>query len=59
MNPLAALLHLHLHLHLHQVHGVESHGKRKLWLLALMAGWQPVVMWWLTFSLVPAMVEVP
>ena len=56
---MVALLHLHLHLHLHQVHGVESHGKRKLWLLALMAGWQPVVMWWLTFSLVPATVEVP
>ena len=37
-----------------QVHGVESHGKRKLWLLFIMAGWQPLVMWWLTYSLVPA-----
>jgi len=57
---LALFLFRTLHLRVEpEVHGVESHGKRKLWLLALMAGWQPVVMWWLTFSLVPAMVEVP
>jgi len=35
-----------------EVHGVEKHGKRKLWLF-LMVGWQPLVMWWLTYSLVP------
>ena len=37
-----------------QVHGVESRGKRKLWLLFIMVGWQPLVMWWLTYSLVPS-----
>ena len=37
-----------------QVHGVESHGKRKIWLLASMVGWQPLVMLWLTYSLIPS-----
>ena len=37
-----------------QVHGVESHGKRKIWLLFTMVGWQPLVMWWLTYSLIPS-----
>jgi len=42
-----------------EVHGVENHGKRKLWLLFLMAGWQPLIMWWLTYSLVPQTVTIP
>merc|ERR1712096_71683 len=37
-----------------EVHGVESRGKRKLWLLFILAGWQPLIMWWLTYSLVPS-----
>ena len=37
-----------------QVHGVESHGKRKIWLLFSMVAWQPIVMLWLTYSLIPA-----
>ena len=37
-----------------KVHGVESHGKRKIWLLASMVGWQPLVMLWLTYSLIPS-----
>merc|ERR1739838_943133 len=32
----------------------EDHGKRKLWLLFILAGWQPIVMWWLTYSLIPS-----
>jgi len=51
---LALFLFRTLHLRVEpEVHGVESHGKRKLWLLFIMAGWQPLVMWWLTYSLVP------
>ena len=38
-----------------QVHGgAESHGKRKLWLLFTMVAWQPLVMLWLTYSLIPS-----
>ena len=33
---------------------MENHGKRKLWLLFIMAGWQPLVMWFLTYSLIPS-----
>ena len=41
-----------------EVHGmVESHGKRKIWLIMVMVAWQPVMMWWLTYSLVPSAVE--
>ena len=40
-----------------EVHGmVESHGKRKIWLIMVMVAWQPVMMWWLTYSLVPSAV---
>merc|ERR1712080_583246 len=52
---LALFLFRTLHLRVEpEVHGVENHGKRKLWLLFVMAGWQPLVMWWLTYFLVPA-----
>ena len=38
-----------------RVHGgAESHGKRKLWLLFTMVAWQPLVMFWLTYSLIPS-----
>ena len=38
-----------------QVHGgAESHGKRKLWLLFTMVAWQPLVMLWLTYNLIPS-----
>ena len=38
-----------------QVHGgAEIHGKRKLWLLFTMVAWQPLVMLWLTYSLIPS-----
>jgi hypothetical protein len=51
---LAIFLFRTLHLRVEpEVHGVESHGKRKLWLIMLMVVWQPLVMWWLTYSLVP------
>merc|ERR1719347_2403532 len=52
---LALFLFRTLHLRVEpEVHGVENHGKRKLWLLFVMAGWQPLVMWWLTYFLIPA-----
>jgi len=52
---LALFLFRTLHLRVEpEVHGVESHGKRKLWLLFVLVGWQPLVMWWLTYSLVPS-----
>ncbi|XP_023321357.1 protein YIF1B-A [Eurytemora carolleeae] len=51
---LAIFLFRTLHLRIEpEVHGVESHGKRKIWLIMLMVIWQPLVMWWLTYSLVP------
>lgn len=54
-SALALFLFRTLHLRVEpEVHGVENHGKRKLWLLFIMAGWQPLVMWWLTYSLLPA-----
>lgn len=28
-----------------EVHGVENHSNRNLWLLFILAGWQPIVMW--------------
>jgi len=56
---LALFLFRTLHLRVEpEVHGVENHGKRKLWLLFILAGWQPIVMWWLTYSLVPARREI-
>ena len=36
-----------------QVHGMEMHGKRKLYLMLLYAGLQPVLIWWLTSWYVP------
>jgi len=52
---LALFLFRTLHLRIEpEVHGVENHGKRKLWLLFILAGWQPIVMWWLTYSLIPS-----
>jgi len=52
---LALFLFRTLHLRVEpEVHGVESRGKRKLWLLFIMVGWQPLVMWWLTYSLIPS-----
>merc|ERR1711874_393347 len=52
---LALFLFRTLHLRVEpEVHGVETHGKRKLWLLFILAGWQPLIMWWLTYSLVPS-----
>merc|ERR1719228_512089 len=52
---LALFLFRTLHLRVEpEVHGVESHGKRKIWLLASMVGWQPLVMLWLTYSLIPS-----
>merc|ERR1711874_275496 len=57
---LALFLFRTLHLRVEpEVHGVENHGKRKLWLLFLMAGWQPLIMWWLTYSLVPQTITIP
>jgi len=53
---LALSLFLFRTLHLRvepEVHGVESHGKRKIWLILLVVLWQPLVMWWLTYSLIP------
>ena len=37
-----------------KVHGVESHGKRKIWLLFTMVCLQPMIMWLLTYSLIPS-----
>jgi len=52
---LALFLFRTLHLRVEpSVHGVEQHGKRKLWLLSLMVAMQPFVMWWLTYSLQPS-----
>merc|ERR1712029_1016069 len=56
---LALFLFRTLHLRVEpEVHGVESHGKRKIWLLFILAGWQPIVMWWLTYSLIPSRREI-
>merc|ERR1719147_216133 len=41
---LALFLFRTLHLRVEpEVHGVENHGKRKLWLLFILAGWQPLI----------------
>eukprot|EP00088_Acartia_fossae_P017213 TRINITY_DN19753_c0_g1_i1.p1 TRINITY_DN19753_c0_g1~~TRINITY_DN19753_c0_g1_i1.p1 ORF type:complete len:372 (-),score=90.87 TRINITY_DN19753_c0_g1_i1:862-1977(-) len=51
---LALFLFRTLHLRIEpEVHGGENHGKRKLWLISLMVALQPLIMWWLTYSLVP------
>ena len=36
-----------------QVHGMQVHGKRKLYIILLYAILQPFLIWWMTFSLVP------
>ena len=36
-----------------QVHGMEMHGKRKLYMMFLYAGLQPLLIWWLTSWYVP------
>lgn len=59
---IALVLFLFRTLHLRvepEVHGVENHGKRKMWLLFLVAGLQPLLMWWLTYSLIPEAVSIP
>ena len=39
---------------------MQSHGKRKLYMLLLYAGLQPLLIWWMTSYLVPLpRVEVP
>jgi len=57
---LALFLFRTLHLRVEpEVHGVENHGKRKIWLIMVMVVWQPLVMWWLTYSLIPTEVVIP
>jgi hypothetical protein len=57
---LALFLFRTLHLRIEpEVHGGENHGKRKLWLISLMVVLQPLMMWWLTYSLVPSDTPVP
>jgi len=57
---LALFLFRTLHLRVEpEVHGVENHGKRKLWLLFILVAWQPLIMWWLTYSLVPSFQQNP
>lgn len=52
---LALFLFRTLHLRIEpEVHGGENHGKRKLWLISLMVVLQPLIMWWLTYSLIPS-----
>merc|ERR1719230_1494536 len=52
---LALFLFRTLHLRVEpEVHGVESHGKRKIWLLFTMVCLQPMIMWLLTYSLIPS-----
>jgi len=52
---LALFLFRTLHLRVEpEVHGVENHGKRKIWLLFTMVALQPLMMWWLTYSLIPS-----
>jgi len=36
-----------------EVHGMEMHGKRKLYMMFLYAGLQPLLIWWLTSWYVP------
>lgn len=57
---LALFLFRTLHLRIEpEVHGGENHGKRKLWLISLMVLIQPLMMWWLTYSLIPSDAPVP
>ncbi len=36
-----------------EVHGMQVHGKRKLYIILLYAVLQPILIWWMTYSLVP------
>lgn len=36
-----------------QVHGMQTHGKRKLYMILFYAGLQPFFIWWMTSYLVP------
>ena len=36
-----------------QVHGMQVHGKRKLYIILMYAALQPLLIWWMTYSLVP------
>jgi len=36
-----------------EVHGMQNHGKRKLYVIFFYAGLQPLLIWWLTSYLVP------
>lgn len=36
-----------------EVHGMQVHGKRKLYIILLYAILQPLLIWWMTYSLVP------
>jgi len=57
---LALFLFRTLHLRIEpEVHGGENHGKRKLWLISLMVIIQPLMMWWLTYSLIPSDAPLP
>jgi len=46
-------LHLRIEPEVHGSHS-ENHGKRKMWLISLMVVLQPIIMWWLTYSLIPS-----
>ena len=41
-----------------QVHGMQVHGKRKLYMILFYAGVQPLLIWWMTKHLIMAEVEV-
>ncbi len=36
-----------------EVHGMQSHGKRKLYMILFYAGLQPLLIWWMTSHLLP------
>merc|ERR1712062_933946 len=36
-----------------EVHGMQVHGKRKLYIILMYAALQPLLIWWMTYSLVP------
>jgi hypothetical protein len=42
-----------------QVHGMQVHGKRKLYMILFYAGLQPFLIWWMTSHLIMDVVEIP
>ena len=42
-----------LHFFSQKVHGMQVHGKRKLYIILMYAALQPLLIWWMTYSLVP------